>query len=102
MLNRSVDITPCQTKDVKRGTTRAKKSKSKDNGLNSHVIKKVMNGKSIIKISVSDIDPMAESNAITVQSVQYIVENEYDDLLNATERLMEKIVKKLSEDISYR
>lgn len=111
MLNRTTNIEPernlnartvrsknttNKTRSIKR-KIKVKNSKSKETSLSSHVIKKVAKGKRIIKISISDVDPNLAINTVTVQ---YIVENDYDDLLSATEHLIEKMVKKLSEDIS--
>lgn len=75
------------------------KRKAKEAGLSSHVIRKVTKGKRLIKISISDIEQSnIGANCVTVQ---YVVQDDYDDLLNATEGLVEKIVKKLSEVSSY-
>ncbi|XP_047988059.1 uncharacterized protein LOC125238456 [Leguminivora glycinivorella] len=100
LLNPSLEIplsgTPAksQKKIAKKG-----KRKIKEMGLNSHVIRKVTKGKRLIKISISDLEQSnIESNGVTVQ---YVVQDDYDELLNATEGLVEKIVKKLSEVSNY-
>jgi hypothetical protein len=69
------------------------KNKACGSGLNSYIIKQSKKGVRLIKISISNLEADNESEEV---AVQYIVESEYDDVLNSTEGLVDKIVKRLS------
>lgn len=98
LLNPSQEIPLSQSKKEKNASKKGKK-KTQEMGLNSHVIRKVTKGKRLIKICISDIEESKlESNGVTVQ---YVVQDDFDELLNATEGLVEKIVKKLSAVTNY-
>jgi hypothetical protein len=72
-------------------------TKACSSGLNSYIIKQSKKVLRLIQISISNLELDNESEDV---SVQYIIESEYDDVLNSTERLVEKIVKRLS-NVNY-
>jgi hypothetical protein len=95
-LNPNQDIS-LQNASKRTKKTRNVKHKTRDNGLNSYIIKKIKKGRRIIKISISNLELGNGSKEI---EVQYVVEDEFDEMLNSTEELVNKIVKKLS-NVSY-
>lgn len=73
----------------------ARKSLKKTSASTSYVIRKTSRkGRNLIKI---DIQPMNNSESDNSVSVQYIVENAYDEIMDATETVINKIVKRISE-----
>lgn len=101
LLNPSKDI-PAQTgstvleKKLKQKTVKRKNKVIASMSLNSHFIKKVKAGKRLIKISISNLETSSGPDEI---STQYVVEDTSDELLNATEELVDKIVRRLSDVI---
>lgn len=90
-----------------RKTSSSKKSlhikKSQENPLVSFIKKKVTRGHRLIKVDVYDVNAYSclKKSAINdgtdnILSLQYVVEDDYDEIMNLTENLVEKIIKKLS------
>lgn len=79
------------------------KKKSQENPLVSFIKKKVTRGHRLIKVDVYDVNAYSclKKSAINdgtdnILSLQYVVEDDYDEIMNLTENLVEKIIKKLS------
>lgn len=82
-------------KSLKKKSSR--KNKACSSGLNSYIIKQNTKGLRLIKISISSLELDNESENV---AVQYVVDREYDDVLNSAEGLVDKIVKRLS-NVNY-
>lgn len=99
-LNRVPDVSlPKASKRPKENSKKTgnRKNKPFDSALNSFIIKKIKKGRRVIKISISNLEVDNECQEV---AVQYIVEDNFDDMLNATEVLVDKIVKRLS-NVNY-
>lgn len=67
--------------------------------LTSHVIKKVKKGRSVIKISITNLEEDASSSEQSDETiVQYVINEHYDEILDEAEHLVRKICKKLVAD----
>lgn len=89
------------TQEPPKKTDRKKRNlKKKSNNTNqilcSHVGKKVKKGKRIINISIQNMEENTKPDDVCVQ---YIVEDEQDELLNAAEVLVKRISQKLNDEI---
>lgn len=74
-----------------------KKPKSLSSASSSFVIRNEREkGKHLIKIMVHSLQNNCVQSEPSV-SVQYLVKDSYDDILNSTERLINKIVNKISD-----
>lgn len=78
------------------------KKKTKPSSLSSSFVirNERENGKHLIKIIMRTIDNSCEQSKPDV-SVQYIVKDNFDDIRDSTERLINKIVNKLSDSSAY-
>lgn len=72
-----------------------KKKSCKKQLLQSHVIQKLKHGKRLIKICISNIEGNNDEEVI----VQYVTQENTDPLLEETEELVERIVRKISANI---
>ncbi|KAI5633835.1 hypothetical protein NE865_13471 [Phthorimaea operculella] len=70
-----------------------KRRKKKSSELTSHIIKKVRKGRRIIKISISNLEDSADNDEVMVQ---YIVNEQYDEILDSAENIVERIARKIS------
>lgn len=77
-----------------KSSLKSRKSLKKNTTSTSYVIRKTSRkGRNLIKI---DIQPMNNSESENSVSVQYIVEDVYDEIMDATETVINKIVKRIS------
>lgn len=69
----------------------------------SYIKKKIVRGHRLIKIDVYDINAFSylknsemDDGADNIISVQYVIENDFDEIMSLTENVIGKITKKLS------
>ncbi|KAI5644542.1 hypothetical protein NE865_03431 [Phthorimaea operculella] len=79
-----------ETNQTDRKKTQKRKKSSE---LTSHIIKKVRKGRRIIKISISNLEDSADNDEVMVQ---YIVNEQYDEILDSAENIVERIARKIS------
>lgn len=100
VLNGGRDVSlPENSKRAKENSKKAENRKNKtiNNTLNSYIIKKNKKGRRAIQINISNLEQDNESQEV---AVQYIVEDDFDEILSAAEGLVDKIAKKLG-NVNY-